>query len=125
MGFYFERFEDRKPPQPIPYSPGRELLYQYLATISLVLGAWYLAWRWTSSLNHDALWFSIALVVAETCAYVGLVLFTINLWKTRDYPLRPPPCWISECVADLNTPHRPIAVDFFSQPKTKIRSWSA
>lgn len=113
MGFYFERFEDRRPPQPIPYSPGRELLYQYLATISLVLGGWYLTWRWTSSLNHDALWFSIALVVAETCAYVGLVFFTINLWKIRDYPLRPPPCWISECVADLNTPHRPIAVDVF------------
>jgi cellulose synthase (UDP-forming) len=113
MGFYFERFEDRKPPEPIQYSPGRELLYQYLATISLVLGAWYISWRWASSLNYDALGFSIALVMAETCAYVGLVLFTINLWKARDVPLRPPPFWISECVADLNTPHRPIVVDVF------------
>jgi cellulose synthase (UDP-forming) len=79
--FYFAPFEDRQPPQPVPYSVPRELLWQFLATINLVLGAWYIVWRWGWSLNPEALWFALPLVMAETCGYIGLVLFTINLWK--------------------------------------------
>ncbi|NOS75103.1 MAG: hypothetical protein HOP36_11350, partial [Methyloglobulus sp.] len=56
MSFYFDRFESRKPPAPLPYSPWRELLYQFVATITLVVGAWYIWWRWVYSLNYDALW---------------------------------------------------------------------
>lgn len=113
MAFYFEEFEQRLPPEPVPYSMGRELLYQYLATINLALGGWYIGWRWTSSLNYDALWFSIPLVIAESCAYFGLILFTINLWKTKDYPQLPPPQCISECVAAGDAPRRPVIVDVF------------
>lgn len=113
MAFYFESFEHRRPPDPLPYSLGRELLYQYLATIALALGGWYIVWRWTSSLNYDALWFSIPLALAETCAYFGSILFTINLWMTRDYPRLPPPHYISECVNTPGIPDRPIAVDVF------------
>ena len=40
MAYYFDRFETRVPPEPLPHSPARELLYQYLATVSLVLGGW-------------------------------------------------------------------------------------
>jgi cellulose synthase (UDP-forming) len=90
MSFYFDRFEQRTPPEPLPYSAARELLYQFLATVTLVIGAWYIWWRWAHSLNYDALWFSIPLALAETCAYIGLVLFTANLWKTKDYPQQPP-----------------------------------
>jgi cellulose synthase (UDP-forming) len=42
MSFYFDQFEQRKPPELLPYSAGRELLYQFLATVTLVIGAWYL-----------------------------------------------------------------------------------
>ncbi|WP_028114291.1 glycosyltransferase family 2 protein [Ferrimonas kyonanensis] len=113
MGFYFEGFEDRKPPPPLPHSPARELLFQLLATINLTLGAWYIWWRWTDSLNYDALWFAIPLVVAETCAYIGLVLFSINLWQTRDYPRRPPPETINDCLAQPLEEDRPLHVDLF------------
>lgn len=113
MTFYFQRFEDRQPRDPIPYSRPRELLYQGLATISLVLGAWYLHWRWTDSLNHDALWFAIPLVLAETSAFIGLILFTANLWKTRDTPITPPPASIRDCVEGPDAPDRPVAVDVF------------
>jgi len=113
MGFYFDKYENRKPPEPVPYSVKRELLWQFLATVNLVLGAWYIIWRWGWSLNYDALWFAIPLVVAETCAYFGLILFTINLWKVSDYPMQPPPRFITECVRDLNIPQRPISVDIF------------
>ncbi|WP_413113481.1 glycosyltransferase [Thaumasiovibrio sp. DFM-14] len=116
MDFYFKRFEHRKPPEPVPYSMPRELLYQFLATCSLTLGAWYLWWRWTSALNYDAMWFSLPLVFAESCAYIGSLLFTFNLWKTKDEPKKSPPHTINECLAE-GAPDadqvRPISIDVF------------
>ena len=89
------------------------MLWQFLAVISLVLGAWYIAWRWSSSLNFDALWFALPVVLAETFAYIGLILFTINLWKTSDPPILPPPATILDCVADPDETDRPLTVDVF------------
>ena len=113
MSFYFDRFENRKPPAPLPYSPWRELLYQFVATITLVVGAWYIWWRWAYSLNYDALWFAIPLALAETFAYIGLVLFTANLWKTKDYPQQQPPKTLSETLETPLDEDRPISVDIF------------
>lgn len=110
MAFYFSRFEDRRPPKPLLFSTGIERLWQFLATVNLTLGAWYLVWRWAHSLNTDALWFAIPLVVAETLAYIGLILFTTNLWRVQDYPRRPPPAAIGDCGGDED---RPISVDVF------------
>ncbi|WP_051201800.1 glycosyltransferase [Ferrimonas senticii] len=113
MGFYFDKFEQRKPPTPLPYNPKLELLWQFLITVNLVIGAWYISWRWTSSLNPDALWFAIPLVIAETCAYVGLVLFSINLWKVKDVPKQSPPATINACLRQPLAEDRPIRVDIF------------
>lgn len=109
--FYFDRFEERRPPPPLEHSPWREGLWQYLAVINMALGLWYLHWRWTQSLNMDAPWFAIALVIAETLSFVGLVLFTVNLWKSWDPPSGSPPASIDECSPG-DSP-RPIAVDIF------------
>jgi cellulose synthase (UDP-forming) len=111
MGHDLDRFDDRGVPEPLPLSPWRESLYQYLATLALVLGAWYLGWRWTASLNQHALWFSVPVVVAESCAYLAWALFAYNLWRTAARPSRSAPHWISECVSELAAPHRPLAVD--------------
>ncbi|HXH41694.1 MAG TPA: cellulose synthase catalytic subunit [Thermoanaerobaculia bacterium] len=109
--FYFAPFESRTPPAPIPHSTARELLWQVLVTIALVLGARYIVWRWTSSLNFHALWFAIPLAVAETGAYIGLALFAFNLWRTADTPMAPPPETAGDCgMADGE---RPVAVDVF------------
>ncbi len=115
QAFYFEAFEHRVPPDPLPYSRPRELVWQFLATISLTCGAWYIVWRWGWSLNPDALWFAIPLVVAETFAYLGMVLFVFNLWKTQDYAEQRPPNSIIECLASADAPDipRPIRVDIF------------
>ncbi|MCG7499812.1 cellulose synthase catalytic subunit [Vibrio sp. Of7-15] len=112
MDFYFRKFEHRKPPEPVAHSIPRELLYQYLATCHLTLGVWYLWWRWGFALNYDALWFSVPLAFAETCAFIGTVLFTFNLWKTKDEPRQKPPFKIAECVKDTDE-DRPISVDVF------------
>jgi cellulose synthase (UDP-forming) len=116
MPYYFDAFETRTPPQPVPYSALREVIWQFCATVALGLGAWYLAWRWTSSLNPDALWFAVPLVLAETFSYIGLVLFAVNLWQVRDTPITAPPASITECLREelaATTPARPIAVDVF------------
>jgi cellulose synthase (UDP-forming) len=53
-------------------------------------------------------------VAAETFAYIGLILFTVNLWKTSDPPILPPPALVGECVERPDdVPARPIAVDVF------------
>lgn len=112
MDFYFKEFEHRKPPEPVPHSMSRELLYQYLATCNLTLGIWYLWWRWTYALNYEAMWFSLPLAFAESCAFIGSMLFTFNLWKTKDEPRREPPHKIAECVHETDE-DRPISVDVF------------
>jgi cellulose synthase (UDP-forming) len=112
MTFYFDKFEQRRPEPPLPYSPVLELVWQFLLTIALVVGGWYIFWRWTHSLNFNALWYAIPLVVAETGAYIGLLLFAFNLWKVKDYPKKSPPKYISECVSHKED-DRLIVVDAF------------
>jgi cellulose synthase (UDP-forming) len=113
MAFYFDAFEHRKPPEPVPHNPKIELVWQFLVVVALVFGASYIYWRWSVSLNYDALWFAVPLALAETLAYIGLVLFTVNLWQTRDYEMRPPPDSIRQCVDDAEAEDRPVAVDIF------------
>lgn len=119
--FYFSKFENRQPPAPLPYHPAIEFLWQILATTNLVVGAWYISWRWYSSIDYSnsgiwysLWWFSLPLVLAETCAYIGLALFTFNLWKVKDTPRCDPPRSIRECVAHpANYPDRPLTIDIF------------
>ncbi|MEO1005034.1 MAG: glycosyltransferase [Cyanobacteria bacterium J06638_38] len=59
----------------------RTLLFRYLTIINLIFGAWYLQWRVTHSLNFDALWVSIPLLLAEIYSYLGGVMFLIGLWQ--------------------------------------------
>jgi cellulose synthase (UDP-forming) len=66
----------------------RTLLFRYLAEINLILGAWYLQWRITHSINFDALWLSIPLLVAEIYSYIGGAIFTIGLWRPLERQIK-------------------------------------
>lgn len=55
MDFYFSRFEHRRPPEPLSTPRWVRMIWQVLAVAALVLGANYIYWRWTASLNTDAL----------------------------------------------------------------------
>ncbi len=59
------------------------------------------------------MWFSIPLLFAETAAFVGLVLFTINLWTAKAPKPGPLPASIRDCSDDPATPDRPIVVDVY------------
>jgi cellulose synthase (UDP-forming) len=108
---YFLKFENRVPPAPLPYSALRESLWQFLAIIALVIGGWYIWWRWTGSLNHDAMWFAIPLVLAETFAFFGMILFVFNLWKDEPIKLETPPALLSDVAPGHPEGDRKIAVD--------------
>ncbi|MDA9207298.1 glycosyltransferase [Octadecabacter sp.] len=111
MDDYFLKYEDRTPEPPLPYSATRELLWQFLATITLVVGAWYIWWRWTGSLNTEAMWFAVPLAIAETCAFIGMILFVFNLWKDDPVEITAPPA----TLADISPGHpdgaRALSVD--------------
>jgi cellulose synthase (UDP-forming) len=59
----------------------RTLLFRYLAEINLLLGGWYLYWRLGHSINVQAWWLAIPLLLAELYSYLGGVMFTIGLWR--------------------------------------------
>ena len=108
---YFSKFEDRVPPLPLPYSIVREGIWQFLATVALVVGVWYIWWRWTHSLNPDAMWFAVPLAVAETCAFFGMILFVVNLWKDDPVKIEEPPIVLGDVVLGHPEKDRPIVVD--------------
>jgi len=111
MEDYFVKFEDRRPAPPLHYSAARELLWQFLATIALVIGAWYIWWRWTASLNTQAMWFAVPLATAETCAYVGLILFVFNLWKDDPIGIQTPPRVLQDITPGHPDGDRILSVD--------------
>lgn len=57
------------------------LLFRYLVIINLIFGGWYLQWRIFNSVNFNALWLAIPLLLAEIYSYVGGVMFFIGLWR--------------------------------------------
>lgn len=114
MGFYFDRFEHRRPPKPAPYRAEIEVLWHFFAIVALVVGADYIWWRWNETLNPEALWFAIPLALAETLAYVGLFFYSFNLWRVWDYPQKPAPAVVADCVAEPSeNDQRPLKVDLF------------
>jgi len=78
-----------------------------------VTGAWYIQWRWTSSINFDALWIAIPLLLAETGAYIGLILFVYSIWSVEDIQKKAAPECITECHSGENRQKAPVSVDVF------------
>jgi len=107
------RFERQVPWLVSSHSAPHLALSQFLATCSLVFGAWYLWWRWTESLNLNALWFALPLVVAETGAFIGLILFTVNIWTDRSPAPGPLPQTFRDVTGDADAPDRRLVVDVF------------
>ena len=71
---------------------GQEQLVRGLALLSLAYGLYWLWWRWTSTLNPDAMVFSLLLVSAETWGWVSAALFLFGAWTIpKREPLPAPP----------------------------------
>lgn len=78
---------------PGPRTRVRLLALRLLALAVLLLGVNYLVWRWTASLNWDAWWIALPLVLAETYTFVDVALFavTVSNARTRSLPNPAPP----------------------------------
>jgi cellulose synthase (UDP-forming) len=107
------RLEERATGERTPRNGARDFVFQALATFALALGAVYLAWRWTASLNPASPGFSVAIAAAETLAYVGSVLFFLSIWRLQDPPQRPPPRTVNDLLAEPLEEDRPLRVDVF------------
>ncbi|MDB4881018.1 MAG: restriction endonuclease, partial [Gemmatimonadetes bacterium] len=62
---------------------GRERLTRIVAVASLVASFTYIAWRWGWTLDREALWFSVPLLIAETYGLVAAVFLTVTAWRLR------------------------------------------
>jgi len=111
--FYFNQFEYRRPYKAISENKYRTLLFQFLSILTIALGIAYLNWRWRYSLNLDALWFSVPLVVAETLSFISTVMIIINFWSNSDPEKTPPIHYLSEIEDIQNGKDRPIRIDIF------------
>lgn len=105
------RFERQEPWVPHDFGVLHRRLWQSLALLTLGAGAWYLQWRWSVSINWQAAWLSVALAMAETAAFAGLVLHCLSNWSDWR-PARPAlPGKPSDIGHDA--PERSLAVDVF------------
>jgi len=114
--FLEEKYDQRKPYTPQAYSLTRELLFQFLAVVTLMLGAWYLYYRWTDSLNMEALWFAIPLAFAESMMFIGTILIVINFWRQKDTPKASAPLSMADVVPPEEACYfqeKPIQIDIY------------
>jgi len=111
---YYLRFENRIPEDFVPDSKVRTLLFQILSLVFIGMGIAYLWWRWNYSLNPDALWFAVPLVMAETLAFAGSLLIVINYWSNKDPVQQKPIHFISELknISSDENDH-PVSIDVF------------
>jgi cellulose synthase (UDP-forming) len=73
---------------PPPDSPRRLRSIRVVAVLALSATAVYLAWRATATMNVDAWYLSVPMLVLEIHAAIGLGLFTFSLWNVDVRPRR-------------------------------------
>ncbi|NEM91954.1 glycosyltransferase family 2 protein [Galbitalea soli] len=68
----------------------RILVLRIVVTLTLLVGLNYIVWRWGFSLNWNAWWIAIPLVIAETYSLIDVSLFGMTVWKSQPRPAPPP-----------------------------------
>jgi cellulose synthase (UDP-forming) len=85
---------------------GEELITRVFAVIAWLYGLYWISWRWSSSLNHNALVFSIVLIVAETYGLINSFLLIATVWKLkyRDSPPAPKNLSVDVFITNFDEP---------------------
>ncbi|MBW3628332.1 MAG: glycosyltransferase [Gemmatimonadetes bacterium] len=73
----------------------REKIIRVSAVLILAYWTYYIAWRWTSTLNLEALWFSIPLVLAETWGLLTAYFMVFTTWRLNHRDPLPAPSGLS------------------------------
>lgn len=58
-------------------------LLRVLIVLTAIVGLNYIVWRWLFSVNWDAWWIAVPLVLAETYSLVDSLLFAVTMWRLR------------------------------------------
>lgn len=111
--FYFNKFDARQPYRAISDNQYRDLLFQFSGIITIALGFSYIYWRWHYSLNPDALWFAVPLIIAESLSFISTIMLVINFWSYKDAEKTPPVHYLSEIEDLQQRPDRPVKIDVF------------
>jgi cellulose synthase (UDP-forming) len=78
-----------------------------IVLLTAIAGVNYVVWRWLASINWDAWWIGIPLVVAETYSLIDSLLFGLGAWRLRERHHAPPirrPMTVDVLVTTYNEP---------------------
>ena len=67
----------------------RLFVLRLLVVATVLAGGNYLLWRWLFSLNFDAWWIAIPLVLAETYSLLDSLLFGLGAWRLKERDAAP------------------------------------
>jgi cellulose synthase (UDP-forming) len=86
-------------PAPLYFIPRlsarQERLTRIVAVVAWGYGLYWVAWRWTSTINWDAPVFSLTLLVAETYGLISALLLVFTVWKINHRETPPAPDGLS------------------------------
>ncbi|EFV90920.1 cellulose synthase catalytic subunit [Dietzia cinnamea P4] len=78
------------PAPPVPRSEYPSPYLRALIVLTVIVGLNYIVWRWLFSINWDAWWIAVPLVLAETYSLIDSLLFAFTMWRLRRRPPAPP-----------------------------------
>ncbi|WP_296601492.1 glycosyltransferase family 2 protein [Nocardioides sp.] len=85
----------------------RLLTIRIIVLLTAILGINYVVWRWLFSVNWDAWWIAVPLVLAETYSLVDSLLFGLAMWRLKERgepPPAPPGLTVDVLIATYNEP---------------------
>src|SRR6476646_4145 len=87
-------------------SAGEELFMRCFGVVAWFYGLYWIIWRWSSSLNHHAIVFSLVLVIAETYGLFNSLLLIATVWKLkyRDPPPAPKGLAVDVFITNYDEP---------------------
>lgn len=74
----------------------------------LVLGGYYLVWRYMYTINWEYWWISLGLLISETYSYIGAILFGLGMWSIRARGEPPPPDPAYTCDVYITCYNEPV-----------------
>ena len=76
----------------------KNISFRLLSLGAVFYACYYIYWRYGFSLNMDALWFALPLVLAENYSILDTIFFALMRWKPAERRSPPP---LSEATVDI------------------------
>lgn len=115
---YFVKYLNKKAPSFPPFKPWERFGWHLFAGMTVFFGAVYLQWRWTHSLNHEHLAFSILVAGAETATFVGTCLFFFDIWDEEDTSISVSAATRTKTTDTFPTKEIDVFITTFDEPES-------